>query len=61
MNNQVEDTVIEIIRIIQERITFSESKVKEDTVENRNLNSFWEGQVRCAQVLMNKINDRWPK
>ncbi len=62
MNNQAENTVIEIIKAIQERIAFAETKIRVDLVESCNqnsLNSFWQRQVRYGQALMNEIQDRY--
>ena len=45
---------IEIITILKERILLAEKKKGEyDTLE---MDAFWDGQMRCAQDMLNKVS-----
>ncbi len=44
----------EIIKLLKERILLAEKKKGEyDTLE---MDAFWDGQMRCAQDLLNKVS-----
>ena len=44
----------EIIKLLKERILLAEKKKGEyDTLE---MDAFWDGQMRCAQDMLNKVS-----
>lgn len=44
----------EVIKLLKERILLAEKKKGEyDTLE---MDAFWDGQMRCAQDLLNKVS-----
>jgi len=50
-----EELINEILEIIKDRILIAEKR-KEEYALDIELASFWDGELRCAQDLLNKIS-----